>query len=149
MATNPFEIFKQLQGLQSKMGEIQAKLKTVRATGSAGGGLVTVEVNGQMQVEKVTIAPEAVDPRDIPMLQDLVLAAVTDALERLKEKIREEVSQVTGMLGLPRASWGCADAGGCWTPHECPGEADREPGAASRPGEKKRLPHRLLPPARG
>ena len=101
MATNPFEIFKQLQGLQSKMGEIQAKLKTVRATGSAGGGLVTVEVNGQMQVEKVTIAPEAVDPNDIQMLQDLVLAAVTDALDRLKEKIREEVSQVTGMLGLP------------------------------------------------
>jgi len=101
MATNPFDIFKQLQGLQSKMGEIQAKLKAVRATGSAGGGLVTVEVNGQMQVEKVTIAPEAVDPHDIQMLQDLVLAAVTDALDRLKEKIREEVSQVTGMLGLP------------------------------------------------
>ena len=101
MATNPFDMFKQLQGLQSKMGEIQAKLKTVRATGSAGGGLVTVELNGQMQVEKVTIAPEAVDPGDIPMLQDLVLAAVTDALDHLKEKIREEVSQVTGMLGLP------------------------------------------------
>ncbi len=101
MATNPFEIFKQLQGLQSKMGEIQAKLKTVRATGSAGGGMVTVEVNGQMQVEKVTIAPEAVDPRDVQMLQDLILAAVTDALDRLKEKIREEVSQATGMLGLP------------------------------------------------
>jgi nucleoid-associated protein EbfC len=101
MATNPFEIFKQLQGLQSKMGEIQARLKTVRATGSAAGGLVTVEVNGQMQVEKVTIAPEAVDPRDIPMLQDLILAAVTDALDRLKEKIREEVSQVTGLTGLP------------------------------------------------
>lgn len=101
MATNPFEIFKQLQGLQSKMGEIQAKLKTVRATGEAGGGMVTVEVNGQMQVEKVTIAPEAVDPRDVQMLQDLILAAVTDALDRLKEKIREEVSQATGMLGLP------------------------------------------------
>ena len=54
-----------------------------------------------MLVEKVTIAPEAVDPRDIPMLQDLVLAAMTDALERLKEKIRDEVSQATGMLGLP------------------------------------------------
>ena len=101
MATNPFEIFKQLQGLQSKMGEIQAKLKTVRATGSAGGGLVTVELNGQMQVEKVTIAPEAVDPRDLQMLQDLVLAAITDALDRLKDRIREEVSQVTGMIGLP------------------------------------------------
>jgi DNA-binding YbaB/EbfC family protein len=58
-------------------------------------------MNGQMQVEKVTIAPEAVDPRDIPMLQDLVLAAVTDAMERMKEKIRDEVSSATGMLGLP------------------------------------------------
>ncbi len=106
MATNPFEIFKQLQGLQSKMGEIQAKLKTVRATGSAGGGLVTVELNGQMQVEKVTIAREAVDPGDIPMLQDLVQAAISDALDRLKEKIREEVSQATGMLGLPPGLFG-------------------------------------------
>jgi len=106
MATNPFEIFKQLQGLQSKMGEIQAKLKAVRATGSAGGGLVTVELNGQMQVEKVTIARESVDPSDIPMLQDLVQAAVSDALDRLKEKIREEVSQVTGLLGLPPGFFG-------------------------------------------
>jgi nucleoid-associated protein EbfC len=101
MATNPFDMLKQLQGLQSRVGEIQEKLKAVKVTGSAGGGLVTVEMNGQMLVEKVTIAPEAVDPSDIPMLQDLVLAAMTDALERLKEKIREEVSQATGMLGLP------------------------------------------------
>jgi DNA-binding YbaB/EbfC family protein len=98
---NPFEMIKQLQGLQSRVGEIQEKLKTIRVTGSAGGGLVTVEMNGQMQVEKVIIAPEAVDPRDIPMLQDLVLAAMTDAMERLREKIRDEVSQATGMLGLP------------------------------------------------
>jgi len=101
MATNPFDMFKQLQGLQSRVGEIQEKLKAIRVTGSAGGGLVTVDMNGQMQVEKVTIAPEAVDPRDIPMLQDLVLAAVTDAMERMKEKIRDEVSQATGTLGLP------------------------------------------------
>ena len=101
MATNPFEMLKQLQGLQSRVGEIQEKLKAVKVTGSAGGGLVTVEMNGQMLVERVVIANEAVDPRDIPMLQDLVLAAMTDALERLKEKIRDEVSQATGMLGLP------------------------------------------------
>jgi len=101
MATNPFDVFKQLQGLQSRMGEMQEKLKTVRVTVSAGGGMVTVEMNGQMQVEKVIIAPEAVDPLDIPMLQDLVLAAVTDAMDRLKERIREEVSQASGMLGLP------------------------------------------------
>jgi len=101
MGTNPFEMFKQLQGLQSRMGEIQEKLKDIHVTGSAGGGLVTVEMNGQMQVEKVTLAPEAVDPHDIPMLQDLVLAAMTDTMDRLKERIRDEVSQATGMLGLP------------------------------------------------
>jgi DNA-binding YbaB/EbfC family protein len=101
MAVNPFDVLKQLQGLQSKMGEIQEKLKTVRVTGSAGGGLVTIDMNGQMQVEKVTIAPEAIDPNDIAMLQDLILAAVTDTLDRLKEKLRDEVSQATGLLGLP------------------------------------------------
>ena len=101
MATNPFEMFKQLQGLQSRMGEIQEKLKDIHVTGSAGGGLVSIEMNGQMQVEKVTLAPEAVDPRDIPMLQDLILAAMTDVMDRLKERIRDEVSQATGMLGLP------------------------------------------------
>jgi hypothetical protein len=106
MATNPFEMFKQLQGLQSRMGEIQEKLKTVHVSGSAGGGMVTVEMNGQMQVEKVTIAPEAVDPRDIPMLQDLILAAFTDAMDRMKEKIRDEVSQATGMMGLPPGMFG-------------------------------------------
>ena len=101
MANNPFDMLKQLQGLQSRVGEIQEKLRAVKVTGSAGGGLVTVEMNGQMMVEKVTISKEAVEPSDIPMLQDLVLAAMTDALERLKERIREEVSQSTGMLGLP------------------------------------------------
>jgi nucleoid-associated protein EbfC len=101
VATNPFDFMRQLQGLQSRMGEMQEKLKTVRVTGSAGGGLVTVDMNGQMQVEAVTIAPEAVDPRDIPMLQDLVQAAVTDAMDRIKEKIRDEVSQASGLLGLP------------------------------------------------
>ncbi len=101
MGSNPFDMLKQLQGLQSRVGEIQEKLRAVRVTGSSGGGMVTVDMNGQMQVEKVRIAKEAVEPSDIPMLEDLVLAAMTDALERLKEKIREEVSQSTGMLGLP------------------------------------------------
>ncbi len=101
MASNPFDMLKQLQGLQSRVGEIQEKLKAVRVTGSAGGGMVTVDMNGQMLVEKVRIAKDAVEPADIPLLEDLVLAAMTDALERLKEKIREEVSQATGLLGLP------------------------------------------------
>jgi DNA-binding YbaB/EbfC family protein len=100
MAINPFDMLKQLQNLQARMGEIQEKLRSLKVSGSAGGGLVTIEMNGQMSVEKVAISPEAVDQKDIRMLEDLVLAALTDTLERLKEKLKEEMSQFTG-LDLP------------------------------------------------
>ena len=100
MAINPFEILKQFQDIQSRMGDIQEKLKSVRVTGAAGGGLVSVEMNGHMDVEKVAISPDAVDPADIRMLEDLVFAAFTDALSRLKEKLKEEMSGLTG-LNLP------------------------------------------------
>lgn len=106
MAVNPFELLKNIQGLQARMGEMQEKLKAVRATGSAGGGMVTVELNGQLGVEKVTISPEAVDPADIRMLEDLVLAAVSDAHARLKEKLREEMTSATGLAGLPPGLFG-------------------------------------------
>jgi hypothetical protein len=98
---NPFDILKQLQGLQSRVGELQEKLKSVHVVGSSGGGMITIEMNGQMQVEKVTIAKEAVDPADIPMLEDLLLAALTDVMDRLKDKLKDEVSQATGGLALP------------------------------------------------
>ncbi len=100
MAVNPFDMLKQLQEMQSRMGEIQEKLRTLRVTGTSGGGLVTVEMNGQMEVDKVTITPEAVDPRDVHMLEDLVLSALTDALNHLKEKLKEEMSLFSG-LNLP------------------------------------------------
>jgi DNA-binding YbaB/EbfC family protein len=105
MAINPFDLLKQFQSLQSRMGEIQEKLRSVRVVGSAGGGLVTIEMNGHMEVEKVSIASEAVDPKDIRMLEDLILAALTDTLDRLKEKLKEEASQVTGM-NLPPGLFG-------------------------------------------
>jgi hypothetical protein len=99
-------MMKNLQGLQAKMGEMQEKLKSIRVTGSAGGGMVTVELNGDLRVEKVTVSPEAVDPSDIRMLEDLVLAAMSDALARLKEKLRDEMAQVTGIAGLPPGLFG-------------------------------------------
>jgi DNA-binding YbaB/EbfC family protein len=105
MAINPFDLLKQFQSLQSRMGEIQERLKAVRVTGSAGGGIVTIEMNGQMDVEKVSVSPEAVDPKDIRMLEDLILAALTDALTRLKEKLKEEATQATG-LNLPPGLFG-------------------------------------------
>lgn len=106
MALNPFDLIRNLQDLQAKMGGVQEKLKGVRVTGSAGGGMVTVELAGDLSPAKVTIAPEAVDPADIRMLEDLVLAAVADALARLKERLREEMAQATGIAGLPPGLFG-------------------------------------------
>jgi len=101
MAINPFELLKQFGNVQERMGEIQARLGRVTAVGSAGGGMVQVELNGHLEAVRVTVSPEAVDPADIPMLQDLVRAALSDALVRIKEKIREEMSSLTGGLPLP------------------------------------------------
>jgi DNA-binding YbaB/EbfC family protein len=98
---NPFDLLKQFGNVQERMQEIQARLARLQATGSAGGGMVQVELNGHLEVTRVTIAPEALDPNDIPMLQDLLRAAFSDALFKVKEKIREEVSAITGGLNLP------------------------------------------------
>lgn len=101
MAMNPFELLKQFGNVQERMNEIQAKLARIEATGSSGGGMVQVELNGHLEVRQVTISPEAVDPGDVPMLQDLLRAAFADALFKVKEKIREEISTLTGGLPLP------------------------------------------------
>ena len=97
---NPFELLKNFQNIQAQMSDMQQRLGEIRVTGSAGGGMVQIEMNGQMAVTGVRITPEAVDPGDIEMLQDLVLAAASDALARVKERMKEEASSLTG-LDLP------------------------------------------------
>jgi DNA-binding YbaB/EbfC family protein len=101
MAVNPFELFKQFGNLQERMNELQGRLGRITAVGSAGGGMVQVELNGHLEATRVTVAPEAVEPVDLPMLQDLLRAALSDALVKVKEKIREEVSSLTGGLPIP------------------------------------------------
>ena len=101
MNVNPLDLLKNFQNIQARMNEMQQRLGEIHVTGSSGGGMVHVEMNGQMIVTGVKIAPEAVDPQEIEMLQDLVLAAVTDALARVKEKMKEEASSVTGGIDLP------------------------------------------------
>jgi DNA-binding YbaB/EbfC family protein len=98
---NPFEMLKNLQSLQSNMQEMQSKLAEISVTGSAGGDMVKVTVNGQMSVIDVTIDPIAVNPGDVPMLEDLVLAAMSDAMAKVREKIQSEVSSMTGGMDLP------------------------------------------------
>lgn len=105
MSKNPFanmgNIMKQAQEMQAKMGKIQeeAALKTVEA--SAGGGMVTIEANGAMQITKVRIDPEVLKSGDQDMLQDLLVAATNEALRKAKELMAEEMKTLTGGLGIP------------------------------------------------
>ncbi len=98
---NPLDLMKNLQKMQETMQQMQEKMKFVTATGSAGGDLVKVTVNGQMEVLGVELAPECVDPRDIPMLADLIRMATNDALTRVKDKLKDELGPLGQGLGLP------------------------------------------------
>jgi DNA-binding YbaB/EbfC family protein len=95
MNINPLEFVKNLQQMQDQMKGVQDKLKDVKATGSAGGDLVKVTINGQMEIEDIKLDPIAVDPRDVAMLEDLILSAITGATQSIKEKIQSEVSSDT------------------------------------------------------
>ncbi|HDG98039.1 MAG TPA: YbaB/EbfC family nucleoid-associated protein [Desulfobacterales bacterium] len=94
-------ILKQAQQFQARMAKLQEELgeKTVEA--SAGGGMVTVVVNGRQELVSITIDPEVVDPQDTEMLQDLILAAVNEGLTRAREMVNEEMGKLTKSLNLP------------------------------------------------
>jgi nucleoid-associated protein EbfC len=101
MAFNPRDLLKQVQEIQAKMTQMQDRLRDVRVTGTAGGEMVRIEIDGQFAVRGVSIAPEAVDQQDLRMLEDLIRAAFTDAVDRLKERLREETAALTGGMGIP------------------------------------------------
>jgi len=95
------QMMKQAQKLQAKMMKMQEELadKTVDAT--AGGGMVRVTANGKQQIVSIDIEKEVVDPEDIEMLQDLVMAAVNDALAKSQEMVSGEMGKVTGGMNIP------------------------------------------------
>jgi len=103
---NPMDLLKNFQNIQSNLNEAQERLKEIRVTGTAGGDMVRVEMTGEFQVTSVQISPEAVDPNDIDMLQDITLAAITDAITKVKERVREEMSSFTGGMDLPPGLFG-------------------------------------------
>jgi hypothetical protein len=94
-------IMKMAQRAQQQMVEIQQELasKTVEAT--SGGGMVTAVVNGKQELLSLKIEKDAVDPNDVEMLQDLIVAAVNEALRKAQEMITAEMSKVTGGLNIP------------------------------------------------
>ena len=89
------------QQMMQELGRIQEELKTATVDGSAGGGVVAATVNGKQELVSVTIDPSVVDPDDVDMLQDLVIAAVNDALRASRELAEQKMSAVTGGLRLP------------------------------------------------
>jgi len=92
---------KQAQQMQKKLAETQEELKNRVVEGTAGGGMVSAMVNGHQDLLKLTIDPQVVDPDDVEMLEDLILAAVNQAVKKSKELAREEISKVTGGLAIP------------------------------------------------
>jgi len=95
------KLIKQAQELQARMARAQQELAEVTVEASAGGGAVSVTVDGQQNIKSVTISPEVVDPADVEMLQDLVLAAVGEALAKSQEAAQKHLSSITGGLNLP------------------------------------------------
>jgi DNA-binding YbaB/EbfC family protein len=91
---NPFDLMKNLKNIQEKAKELQDKVKDITVTGSAGGGIVQVDLNGKLEVLAVRILPEAVNPEEIEMLQDLIKAAFTDAGNKVKEAMQGEMGDL-------------------------------------------------------
>lgn len=93
------QLMRQAQKMQQDMQKMQEDLETHEYEASSGGGMVHVVVTGKKEVKKVTIKPEAVDPDDVEMLEDMVVAAVNEALRKAEEKMNEEMAKLSG--GLP------------------------------------------------
>ena len=89
------------QQMQQEMLRVQTELEAVQVDGSAGGGVVKAVVTGKQELVSVTIDPDAVDPSDVEMLQDLIVAAVNDALRASREVAEQKMAAVTGGLRIP------------------------------------------------
>lgn len=94
-------LMKQAQEMQKKMAQVQEDLANRVVEGSAGGGMVTAQVTGKLKLVALKIDPEVVDPDDVEMLEDLVIAAISQATTKAEEMAQEEMGKVTGGLGMP------------------------------------------------
>lgn len=94
-------MMKQVQQLQEQMRQAQEELAEQMVSASVGGGVVTVVMNGQQEVQSVAIEPEAVDPEDVDMLQDLIVVAVNEALNKSRELAESKLAPLTGALSIP------------------------------------------------
>lgn len=98
---NMQKMVQQAQQMQADLARVQAEVAAMTVEGTAGGGAVTATVTGQGQITAVTISKDVVDPADVEMLQDLVMTAVNDGLNRIRQVTEEKMSAVTGGLRIP------------------------------------------------
>jgi DNA-binding YbaB/EbfC family protein len=98
---NIAQMARMAQQMQAQMAKVQAELRETTLEATAGGGAVRVVITGAQELRLIEIDPAAIDPAEVEMLQDLVLAAVNDAIARSKELERERMASVAGGLGLP------------------------------------------------
>ena len=101
MMKNMGNMMKQAQKLQAQMAKLQEELSEKTVETASGGGMIKVVANGKQQLVSIQIEKEVVDPEDVEMLQDLILAAVNDALAKSQEMVSGEMSKLTGGLNIP------------------------------------------------
>ena len=101
MDMNMNKMMKQAQKMQREMARIQGEIEKKTVTGTAGGGAISVTVNGKLELEAVKIDPEVVDPDDVEMLQDLVMAAANEAIREAQDMMSQAMARLTGGLNLP------------------------------------------------
>ncbi|WP_026893642.1 YbaB/EbfC family nucleoid-associated protein [Clostridiisalibacter paucivorans] len=98
---NMGNMMKQVQQMQKKMAKVQGEIEEREVEASAGGGAVTVKANGKKEILDIVIEQDVVDPDDVEMLQDLILAATNEALRKAEEMMTTEMQKITGGLNIP------------------------------------------------
>jgi len=101
MNMNMGKMMKQVKQMQKKVEEIQDELAEKEVEGTAGGGVVRVKANGKQEVLDISIDPEVIDADDVEMLEDLILAAVNDAVNNAQELANEQMNEITGGMNIP------------------------------------------------
>ncbi|HEY8363020.1 MAG TPA: YbaB/EbfC family nucleoid-associated protein [Tissierellaceae bacterium] len=101
MGGNMNNMLKQMQKMQKKMEEMQKQLQESELEASAGGGAVVCKINGKKEILDITIDKSVVDPEDVEMLQDLIVAAVNEALRKVDEMMENEMKKLTGGINIP------------------------------------------------
>ena len=136
------QLMKQAQEMQNRMQEMQQKLAEIELEGTSAGGMVKVTVNGRSEMRRVKIDPALVDPKEVEVLEDLVVAAFNDAKAKVEARVAEEMQKLTGGLPLPPAS-SCRSEGGARLASD---DGWRTPPTSLRAeGEPRRTPGQSLP----